>query len=138
MIRSSPGLNYFTLGTYLPTGPVGKNSHTYRQSLSHVGRAGVREMRAKVVGTYLLDCRVGWVGAERERESWLSLNCGVRFGGTGWMYGSMDGSMNGWTGVRSQLTCVILESQKTIQHLLTVHTHTLSHTHINHCCLFTK
>lgn len=58
------------------------------------------------------------------------------------MYGSMDGSMNEWTGVRSQLTCVILESQKTIQHLLTVHIHTdflsLSHTHINHCCLFTK
>lgn len=34
--------------------------------------------------------------------------------------------MDGWTGVRSQLTCVILESQKTTQHLLTVHTHNLS------------
>lgn len=34
-----------------------------------------------------------------------------------------------WTGVRSQLTCVILESLKTIQHLLTVHTHSLSHIH---------
>lgn len=49
----------------------------------------------------------------------------------------MDGSMgrwvDEWTGVRSQLTCVILESQKTIQHLLTVHTHSLSlsHSHIN-------
>lgn len=49
------------------------------------------------------------------------------------MDGWVDGSMNGWTGVRSQLTCVILESQKTIQHLLTVHTHTisLSHSHIH-------
>lgn len=48
--------------------------------------------------------------------------------------------MDGWTGVRSQLTCVILESQKTIQHLLTVHTDffSLSHTHTKHCCLFTK
>lgn len=54
------------------------------------------------------------------------------------MYGSMDGSMNGWTGVRSQLTCVILESQKTIQHLLTVHTFSLSHTYTKHHCLFTK
>lgn len=105
---------------------MGKNSHTYRQSLSHVGRAGGREMRAKVVGTYLLDCRVG---GRREREgegeSWLSLNCGVCFGGTGWMGRWVDE----WTGVRSQLTCVILESQKTIQHLLTVHTDFLSLTH---------
>lgn len=45
------------------------------------------------------------------------------------MYGSMGRWMDGWTGVRSQLTCVILESQKTIQHLLTVHTQSLSHTH---------
>lgn len=42
------------------------------------------------------------------------------------MDGSMGRWMDGWTGVRSQLTCVILESQKTIQHLLTVHTHTIS------------
>lgn len=56
------------------------------------------------------------------------------------MDGSMgrwvDGSMNGWTGVRSQLTCVILESQKRIQHLLTVHTHSLSLLHTQHYCLF--
>lgn len=42
------------------------------------------------------------------------------------MDGSMGRWMDGWTGVRSQLTCVILESQKTIQHLLTVHTQSLS------------
>lgn len=45
------------------------------------------------------------------------------------MDGSMGRWMDGWTGVRSQLTCVILESQKTIQHLLTVHTDTLSLSH---------
>lgn len=52
----------------------------------------------------------------------------------------VDGWMDEWTGVRSQLTCVILESQKTIQHLLTVHTHTISlsrtHTYTKHHCLF--
>lgn len=58
----------------------------------------------------------------------------------------MDGSMgrwvDEWTGVRSQLTCVILESQKTIQHLLTVHTDFLSvthtHTHLKHHCLLKR
>lgn len=57
-------------------------------------------MRAKVVGTYLLDCRVGYLGRRREREgegeSWLSLNCGVRFGGTGWMDGSMGRWVDEW------------------------------------------
>lgn len=47
----------------------------------------------------------------------------------GWMGRWVDGWMDGWTGVRSQLTCVILESQKTIQHLLTVHAHNLSLSH---------
>lgn len=63
MIRSSPGLNYFTLGTdltYRLTDRTCGEKQPHRQSLSHVGRAGGREMRAKVVvGTYLLDCRVG-------------------------------------------------------------------------------
>lgn len=52
------------------------------------------------------------------------------------MDGSMGRWMDEWTGVRSQLTCVILESQKTIQHLLTLHTLSLLHT--KHHCLFTK
>lgn len=42
----------------------------------------------------------------------------------------MDGSMDAWMGARSQLTCVILESQKQYSiNLLYTQTFSLSHIH---------